>query len=187
MLKQKQRVKIVQEVRNMVQTWYDSMPGFKGSIDRYCVFWAGFTVAVLQKHKIHACIQAGSMQWRHIRHDQDDGVSSNAWGYRFEWNNDALRAVIAGELPEMHVWAGIPNEQGGEIIDLTTGFIKDLSAKAGYPWTAEYNPPPYLWVRAKELPEPAYYYLDRKATEIATKYFMHFLRGGGPMVINFGE
>lgn len=178
----------MKDVRDRVTNWYHGFEGFKGPLTHYCLFWAGFTVQRLKEENVRACLQAGSAFWRCIRREEDDGKRIDSYGYKFEWNSQTLRAVIAGELPEVHVWVAVPNGENSEVIDLTSGFFKERCIKEGHiPWTAEYEPPPYLWVRAKDMPEPAHYEVNRKATEIAYQYWHHSMTGGGPMVFNFTE
>jgi hypothetical protein len=140
-----------------------------------CLYWACYTVEVLMALGIRAIIQAGSASWPRLRPDQDDGVSPTHHSYVWEPDSAATRfRLAAGDLPEMHVWAAVPER--GEIIDMTTRYWPDqcLSIQE-LDWPGD-KPPTYFWGTADEVPDGVIYAADMKAIALA----LHLLKGDLP-------
>lgn len=129
-----------------------------------CLLYAGATVTTAAAHGRHLVLQAGTALWPRVRPEQDDGVSSTHFGYEWDPPN-VTRHLMAGNMPEMHVWAGDPLTQ--ELIDLTTGhFPAQCKALIGAAWPGDL-PPAIWWGPAKDLPEGALYEPNRDATLLA--------------------
>jgi hypothetical protein len=141
-----------------------------------CPYWALAVVKAAAKHGKRLVLQAGSMQWRIVPPELDDGVSANAFAYMWSPNEPASRRAIAmGALPEVHVWAADPATQ--EIIDLSTRDFKRIAENQfGLEWATK-PPPPYLWVNQEEymaMPDPTY-----RADPQATMFVLGLLRRKG--------
>jgi len=137
-----------------------------------CLYWAHYTVEVLMALGIRAIIQAGSASWPRLRPDQDDGVSPTHHSYVWEPDSAATKfRLAAGDLPEMHVWAAIPER--GEIIDMTTRYWPDQCLLIqGFDWPGD-KPPTFFWGTADEVPDGVIYAADMKAIALA----LHLLKG----------
>lgn len=100
-----------------------------------------------------AILQAGTCMWPRVQPDQDDGVSSTHFSY--VWSPDepaSIMAIMAGNLPEMHVWVARPD--ANEIIDITTGTLPIHARECGMDWPGD-PPPDYLW--DSQLPDGVVY------------------------------
>lgn len=137
-----------------------------------CLYWAHYTVEVLKALGIRAIIQAGSASWPRVRPDQDDGTTPTHLTYAWEPNSVTTKTrLAAGVMPEMHVWAAIPDR--GEIIDMTTRYWpKQCLLIQERDWPGE-KPPTYFWGTAEELPDGVIYAPDMKAIALA----LHLLKG----------
>src|SRR5690349_17912512 len=133
---QNQRNRFIKLARQKMKETWEAFPSGKGPIGHYCLFWADTLATILRNAGVQkAQIQAGTAYWPIIRPEEDDGVSHNQWGYKFELSQDTLKALKEGRLPEMHAWVAIPGSQP-EIIDITTCFWHGRVMELGYPWTA---------------------------------------------------
>jgi len=112
-----------------------------------CVPAAGLLVRLLRGGGELALLQAGSASWRCVNAD-DDGVGFTHFSYVWEPASAVTRAKIAaGELPELHAWVGVLNQDGSGkwLIDPTTGAWPDqLERTLGLSWRGA-RPPKYLW------------------------------------------
>jgi hypothetical protein len=127
-----------------------------------CLFYAHNTATVLCRHRYRAVIQAGSLQWPRVRHEEDDGRIDTHFAYMWSPGaHDSAVSVALGNLPEMHVWVGLLDSQ--EIVDFTTRHLRAAAAARGLLWTAA-DPPPYLWCPANDLPDWVVYRPDRDAS-----------------------
>ena len=141
-----------------------------------CPYWALAVVKAAAKHGKRLVLQAGSMQWRIVPPQLDDGVSANAFAYMWSPNEPvSRRAIQMGALPEVHVWAADPATQ--EIIDLSTRDFKRLAENQfGLKWGTK-DPPRVLWVNQQEymaMPDPTY-----RADSQATMFVLSLLRKKG--------
>lgn len=120
-----------------------------------CLFWAMYAIEAIRARGVRAILQAGSATWRIVREEDDDGVASTHFGYVWSPNEEASRKAIAeGFMPEMHVWAGIPEDQ--VLVDLTTGFWPEQAKLlGGFDWRAGL-PPKYYWGPGEDLVEGRY-------------------------------
>lgn len=139
-------------------------------LERGCLVWAAFTCAYLrQRLGLKAIVQAGSSSWPRLRlPEEDDGVVNTHYSYVYT-PGSALEAVAKGELPEVHVWVGVPSS--GEIVDLTARYLPGLCRATGMAWTAD--EPDYLW--DSRLPPHVRYEPSEEATVLA----LHFMRQMG--------
>lgn len=134
-----------------------------------CLYWTRSTVTILSLMKTRAIIQAGSCSWPRIHPNQDNGVSPTHFTYKWQPSHIMSKIAVAlGQLPEIHVWAAIPETQ--EIIDLTTGFwpgrCKEL---LGEDWPGP-KPPEWFWGTADELPDWVRYEPNLEAIDTALQY-----------------
>ncbi len=159
------QLEIVAEITEEVQKWYAKQPAHKGPISFYCLWWAYYTVKVLEKHGYKPQINAGSASWQTV---EDRGDNATHYSYVFEWNAAALAKVQQGALPEIHVWAAITPrdcpEKRGQIIDLTTQFVLERSKTILPDSTIGYGP---MWFYLDEMPDSILYAPSMQATEIA--------------------
>lgn len=157
---------LIDKIYKKMEHWHECQPRKdKGHIGAYCLWWAYFTVEVLQKEDINAQIQAGTAYWPILTEEQDDGVSPNQFGYLFEYNKNAIFKIIQGHLPEMHVWAAVAKEN--TIIDVTTKFWPERCMQMiSRRWLAP-KPPDYLWAKISEIPNGVTYQADVRAIQLA--------------------
>jgi hypothetical protein len=148
------RGKMIAEIERQVARLEDR-PGL-------CLYYAHHTTAVLRRHGVSAVIQAGSLQWPRVRHDEDDGRIDTHFAYMWTPGAaDSALSVALGNLPEMHVWVGIVDRQ--EIVDFTTRHLRAAAEARGMAWSAP-DPPRYLWCPAAEPPDWVVYRPDRDAS-----------------------
>ena len=147
------RAKIISEIERHVSR-LENRPGL-------CLHYAHHTAVTLWKHGLQAVIQAGSLQWPRVRHEDDDGQMNTHFAYMWTPHDPmSAMSVALGNLPEMHVWVGIVDRQ--ELVDFTTRHLKRAAAPLG-PWTAT-DPPSYLWCPANQTPDWVVYRPDRDAS-----------------------
>jgi len=131
-----------------------------------CFFYGIRTVEALRKHGLAAILQAGSCQWPRITPEQDDGKCATHFGY--VWSPGEGQSVLAramGVMPEMHVWAALPNE--GEIVDFTTGFFPEQARIIGnFDWPGP-KPPKFVWATTSEIPRGVVYRAEMEAIKFA--------------------
>ena len=141
----------------------------RGSLHRSCMWYAFETIRVLNSYGTRAIMQAGSASWKIVPDDQDDGVSPNQYSYVCDISTrDVALLMVQGLLPEMHVWAAIP--ETNEVIDLTTRFIPRLAKSIGSKCLVEQ--PPYIWEDVKKLTRKDIYYKPNKS---ATQLVYHLI------------
>ena len=113
---------------------------------------------------VRAILQAGTMFWPKTQ--VDDGKSDTHFGYEFQVDQfDAgVRQVLAGTMPEIHVWIALPEEK--VIVDFSTRWMPDNCRTLGQEWPGE-HPPPFLWAGADDLPSGVLYKPHAKAIALA--------------------
>ena len=163
------KLKIVKKIRAMMLAWHnDQPPHRRGPVEAYCLWWAFFTVGVLEMNGIRAALQAGTACWRRLKPEQDDGADETMpqFGYKYEVGHpDNLARLATGRLPEMHCWAAIPDSS--TIVDLTTGFQPrqcEMLSKMDWPGDL---PPSFMWHKIDELPPGTVYHPEREAINLA--------------------
>jgi hypothetical protein len=169
---QRKRDALVRTIRKEMEQWHTSQPEKdKASIGAYCLWWAYHTVKVLKRAGIDAQLQAGTAYWSIVTPAQDDGVSPNQFGYKFESNSTTMLRLVQGVLPEMHVWAAVAKDS--TIIDVTTKYWPErCKLLIGQEWLAP-KPPDYLWAKGA-LPDGAIYQPDVQAIQLAYQILASF-------------
>lgn len=162
---------------SIVRTVRDRMRREHGNEDLggLCLYWARAVVDELRSQGEYAILQAGSLSWPLVTPDDDDGVTATHFSYVWEPDSPVTRAMLNARLmPEMHVWAALPRRgHRGQIVDLTTCFLRGEAERRGLRWTAP-PPPDYLWCGWTEMPPGVVYRVDKAATELA----LAMLKGG---------
>jgi hypothetical protein len=129
---------------------------------------ASAIVAVAAANGTRLVLQAGSMRWRRLPVEEDDGVVPTHFSYEWEqpsFGHARWFVEAYGCLPEVHVWAGDPERQ--EIVDLSTGtFPEACAALADIEWRTE-RPPSELWCRVAATHDNAQYEVNHDATMFA--------------------
>lgn len=148
------RSTIIAEIEQNVSK-LDDRPGL-------CLYYAKEVMAVLNRNGFRAVIQAGSLQWPCLQPEDDDGVIATHFAYMWSPTDPASAfSVMLGNLPEMHCWVGLINEQ--EIVDFSIRHLKSAAATHNVKWTAK-NPPHHLWCPANEIPDDIRYIPNRDAS-----------------------
>ena len=128
-----------------------------------CLVWAMCGIVALRTMRVPVVLQAGTMQWRIVPEDKDDGEMATHFGY--QWDPGSPMSELSmrfGNLPEIHCWLGIVQSQ--EVIDFSTGSLKWHAEGLGLRWLAP-DPPEFLWCGVEDLPRfGASYIPNRDAT-----------------------
>jgi hypothetical protein len=130
---------IYEEVTDLVRKDLPDNAGDYG----LCFYYAIHTIEAIRRRGVRAILQAGSCSWPRLPEEADDGKVMTHFGYI--WSPRSAQSVMnvaCGGIPEMHVWAGIPEHQ--DIADLTTGRFVKAAAGTGMSWL-DVHPPKYLW------------------------------------------
>jgi hypothetical protein len=159
------RKRIVRLAEKIFNKKYARKCGTLTSTGGNCPFWALAVIEAGKREGRRLVLQAGSLQWRYVPPQLDDGVSSTHFSYMWSPNDPRSRQAIAmGMLPEVHVWAADVDTQ--EIIDLSTRELKTIAeTRYGLDWKTA-DPPNYVWMTRDEyLAQPdANYSANREAT-----------------------
>jgi hypothetical protein len=148
------RAKAIDRIERRIAT-LENRPGL-------CLYYAHHTVSVLWQAGYKAVIQAGSFSWPRMLREHDDGIVDTHFSYEWSPHDPASALSVAfGNLPEIHVWVGLVEEQ--EIVDFTTRHIKAAAVAMNLPWTNS-APPRYLWTPTQQLPDWVSYRPDPQAT-----------------------
>lgn len=143
---------MVEDIRQMMSA------NFVGDdIGAACLYWAKATLIRLREAGHAAQIQAGTAAWKRVPDHLDDGVVDTHFGYQWTAHSpENEAALLAGRLPEMHVWAAIPERN--QIIDMTTGFqVEQCSKMLGMDWPAD-HPPDWLWIDCDKIQGTGFVY-----------------------------
>lgn len=107
-----------------------------------CLYINQVTMKALKDDGRRAVLQAGSVYWPMRR----DALGPVHFGYEFDLSQPfSVEAVQNGLLPEVHIWAALPDE--GAIVDFSTGAFKRLAVERhGLEWE-EAEPLRYVWGR----------------------------------------
>lgn len=126
-----------------------------------CMYWANCGGTILRTMGLRVLPQAGSMQWPILPKHLDDGKKDTHFTYLWSPNDPASKfAVAMGQLPEIHVWLGLPDEN--MIVDFSTKFFPQQAEEYGLKWQTPL-PPDFLWTPADQLPERVHYVPDMDA------------------------
>jgi hypothetical protein len=133
-----------------------------------CLIWTLSVWKVLSReHRV--IFQAGTCLWPRVRPEDDDGLVATHFGYEWHPEDPETQRRIAGGtiLPEMHVWAALP--ESNEILDFSTGGLVDQCRRLIHAdWPGE-KPPPYLWTYVNNMPPGVIYRPDVDATVYALR------------------
>jgi hypothetical protein len=153
--------KIVANIRQNFEKWRKiNMPNANPA--RMCMYQAVFTHSYLKSMGSlgRVLISAGSHAFPRIDLKDDDGVVHTHFSYIFD-PNKVSEAIKTNTLPEVHVWVQLPDR--GEIVDITTRYLKEqCETLSGLKWLAP-DPPDFLWLSPNDLPEGVAYEPDMNA------------------------
>ncbi len=108
---------------------------------KQCLRWALAAVLSLEKHGIHACINAGTANFQ--ANDMPEPHPTHVGYFWQDEDDDTIQRYLQlGILPEMHCWAVVPSLN--MIVDPTTQFLPHIAAEKRIPWTKPY-PPEWFW------------------------------------------
>jgi hypothetical protein len=160
------RLKIVNKIRRRMEEWFAHQRTVS-RIGQHCLWWAYFTCQVLNEQGFRAVLQAGTCYWPRLLAEQDDGLESThtQFGYLYTPGLCNYGIIADGRLPEMHVWAGLPDIN--TIVDLTTGYFPEqakILAEIDWPGA---QPPSYFWGRIAEMPDGCVYAPVHEAIKVA--------------------
>tara|TARA_R100001594_G_scaffold36976_2_gene66861 strand:+ start:1490 stop:2017 length:528 start_codon:yes stop_codon:yes gene_type:complete len=157
----------VAEIREMM---HDNYAGPPGTIEAACLFWAKATCIVLEGRGLRAIVQAGSAGWPRIDEADDDGEVNTHFSYVWEPDSpSSIAAVKAYRMPEMHVWAAMPDTQ--TIIDVTSGFQPgQCLTTLGMDWPGT-KPPEYIWSTPEGMYGKCFYKADITAIGLAFEMY----------------
>jgi hypothetical protein len=165
------KVKEVEIIRTQFATWFKkNFPG--GKVEQSCFYHAVFTHAYLKGLNLgRVLISAGSFSYPRIDLDKDDGISATHFSYTFEpTSQHTVECLKNNSMPEMHMWVTLPDQ--GEIVDLTTRYVKHQCLKAAnLKWLASSEPPDFIWCKEKELPEGVVYEPHPHAVALVKRFF----------------
>src|SRR3974390_692150 len=147
--KQLQRIGIFQQVRSLKESILLGSD-FEGHGE--CFWWTACGAIVLRRYGLKPVIQAGDAQWPILDPKCDDGKCSTHFSYMWSERdpNVSKMNMLLGGLPEIHTWLGLVETQ--ELIDFSTGGIREQAEKHGLKWTAP-DLPNFIWSNSKEVPE----------------------------------
>ncbi len=132
---------LYQQTRHQFLRWYGPQTIELAA----CVYWALAGFAVLRRAGLNPLIQAGSLYWRILPRELDDGRANTHFSYQWEpLHPHSLGAIIRGELPEMHIWIALRLEDGPVIADFSTSTLKrEAVTTFGIDWRTP-DPPRYV-------------------------------------------
>ncbi len=160
------RHKIVAEARKLGEDWAKSLGWDPESC---CLLHSLALIDRLKRREVDAILQAGSASWPRIRPDQDDGKILSHFSY--VWGDlttsESLFMVLAGRMPEMHVWVAVLDPLA--IVDITIKYWpKQCKKCTGMDWLGD-SPPDYVWLHPdiEKWPEGVVYEPNETAIQIA--------------------
>lgn len=166
-LSNEQKLSYVKQARQLARLYAYEL-GYE--VSKTCLLHAYALAAIMKRDGIDTVPQAGTLSWKFVDDEHDDGISPNWFHYQWEGitNKHVQAALMRGQMPEMHVWVGIPETQ--ELVDITTCFLKkQVKDLIGAEWKAA-DPPDYLWCNIKKIPDGVVYHA--KADAIITTISM---------------
>jgi len=159
---------IVTAARTKMRERFPDLPKRGG-----CLYSSYFMWMELDRVGIQALPQAGSMCWPRIviGSDDDDGECHTHFSYFWEDRNTrSIVSMLNGNLPELHVWMGIP--ETGEVVDIETCNFSQTCRDLGMDWLSP-EPPDYLWTH--DPPLDVWYRPDEQAIRAAIFYMTHVI------------
>lgn len=128
-----------------------------------CFYLSHFVCLELHKLGVRAIPQAGSASWQFRHNDSTTGPTV----VEYVWSPEG---PIFGKLPEVHVWAAIPDTV--EIIDASLPSFRAVANVLREDFIHPgYELPDYLWCPAAETPDHCSYRVDAHACIFVAKLF----------------
>lgn len=157
----KVRTDLVLRARAMTELVWPEVPLRAG-----CAHLVASFGAICASRGVRVGVQGGTASWRRLPEELDDGVVATHFSYVLELDSPTGLARWARDLlPEMHVWAILPDRE--EAVDLTLGDLPEQCEIAGrLPWLMP-RPPAFGWWRWSEEP-PGVYAPTVEGCEIAS-------------------
>lgn len=155
------KLEIIAGIRSLMWQWHAKMyPTL--DLTAACFYWSVIAHSKLKELGYSVLITGGTLNWPRINLKNDDGKMLTHFSYQWEPDSAATRLAIAeNRMPEMHVWVHLPAE--GEIVDLTTRYLKaQCERRTRMRWLAA-DPPDFLWCRYDQLPDGVYYESSQSA------------------------
>src|SRR5512146_2252220 len=116
MITPEEKADIYRAARETFLDWYGDKLGQKAA----CLYWNQVAMRELTLRGHRPLLQAGTLLWRMIPAARDNGICATHFGYEYTPNHPfSVRAVREGHLPEVHIWAGLPEENC--LVDFSTG------------------------------------------------------------------
>jgi hypothetical protein len=167
-----ERSEIIADAKRVFQSrWPDVNPAAA------CLYLTMATIACAKQRGVRLLLQAGSMHWRAVPEELDDGISPTHFAYVWGSTRTMAHQFVARHrhLPEIHVWAVDPVRR--ELIDASTyGFPTACEQTAGMKWRGP-KPPDFLWAKGDSLPDGASYEPNMEACLFAADMVDNLLRG----------
>ena len=89
--------------------WYGQQHMERGA----CLYWTLTGLGILHSLGYRGILQAGSMSWPIIPPNLDDGQQPTHFAYEWSpWRPESQAALKLVMLPEIHLWIGLPDENG---------------------------------------------------------------------------
>lgn len=137
-----------------------------------CLYWNQVAMRELAMRGYTPLLMAGTMLWRIVPKEQDDGITATHFG--FEWSPThpfSVAMINQGLLPEVHIWCAV--KETYDLVDFSTGDLPEVGAKHGHVWRTE-RPPRYLFGAP---PEDASYNANVPATRYIWRFILEKLAG----------
>ena len=168
---------VIEEAR---REFHDKFPLMRHATGT-CLFWAWCAVAAVNRiTNQRAILQAGTCYWPRMPKAKAAKTQDiYLFGYEWKWDDLAREKVRDGCLPEMHVWAAVPEEK--LIIDMASGMFPAQCKKLlGREWESK-KPPDCFWRRSydKVWPEDVVYKPDVQACLTAHLFIRGIIEQGG--------
>ena len=166
------RERIMTEALRLYPLHFPEVPRYGG-----CVGLTACVISAAAGHGVSLFPVAGSLSWRSVSRERDDGISPDHFSYQFDGfsNPRVAQCVRQGILPEMHCWA--TDATGTVVVDASTGKLPIQAERlAGFKeWSAPL-PPEWVWCKASKLAKPggheAHYRQSVQATRFAVTNFI---------------
>ncbi len=162
-----------------------------------CLSAAAAVVLAAAEDRIPAVFLAGSMSWRVVAPERDDGISPTHYSYiwsphepRSSANYAAHSRATSGsltelmasvdrlpQLPEVHCWAVLLHEETPYIVDLTTESLKPLATRLGLTWSMP--DPPTTFIGIPDGSSIVYHH-EQEATTICVRIVVARLMRASP-------
>lgn len=140
-------------------------------VRRGCLYWACSCAHALQEFGFASCINAGTAGFMAGRDD------AGLYELEYRWTDpkpiEAATLLAAGALPEMHVWACVPELK--LLVDPTYEHQPHVAESMGLDWNMP-KPSGWLWANSS-LPDGVRYEPSDRATRLAYHLLTFQLKG----------